>query len=297
MAIEDESKKKLDDLTKKCNDLADNQVKGLPKKIEKMMLSDRQIAKKIISFKSPKLSDDDLNLIVYGKDLRKELGPSYKRFVSENENLNPDVVSKDENSLFKPLDKDSPVFDEVKKIKTEVKDGIFILQEKSISFGKEVGKLGIMIGSTIPAAALLVAPLNFNVPGALTLALNLVNAIGKVNFELKEFTPALRVVDKLKFVLPDDKVDDVITPINTTITSIKSISDVVSKLQLPLSEVKERELVKFQEEMNKYDTKLKELKLEQFIDKPSPEVEFEKEKERLTKLKEGVSSKVEQLLK
>jgi hypothetical protein len=297
MAIEDESKKKLDDLTKKCNDLADNQVKGLPKKIEKMMLSDRQIAKKIISFKSPKLSDDDLNLIVYGKDLRKELGPSYKKFVSENENLNPDVVSKDKNSLFKPLDKDSPVFDEVKKIKTEVKDGIFILQEKSISFGKEVGKLGIMIGSTIPAASLLVAPLNFNVPGALTLTLNLVNAINKVNFELKEFTPALRVVDKLKFVLPDDKVDDVITPINTTITSIKSISDVVSKLQLPLSEVKERELVKFQEEMNKYDTKLKELKLEQFIDKPSPEVEFEKEKERLTKLKEGVSSKVEQLLK
>ena len=94
MTSPEDAKKMLDDMVKKATDLADSQLTGLPKLVEKFMLSDRQIAKKIISIKSPKLSDVDLNLIVYGKDLKKELGSSYKAFVSENEKLNPRVISR-----------------------------------------------------------------------------------------------------------------------------------------------------------------------------------------------------------
>jgi len=64
MTSPEDAKKMIDDMVKKATDLAENQLTGLPKLVEKFMLSDRQIAKKIISIKSPKLSDVDLNLIV-----------------------------------------------------------------------------------------------------------------------------------------------------------------------------------------------------------------------------------------
>ena len=48
MASPEEAKKMLDDMVKKATDLADSQLTGLPKLVEKYMLTDRQIAKKII---------------------------------------------------------------------------------------------------------------------------------------------------------------------------------------------------------------------------------------------------------
>jgi hypothetical protein len=298
MPSSEEAKKMLDDLVTKCNDMADNQLKGLPKQIDKLMLSDRQIAKKIISLKSPKISDDDLNLIVYGKDLKKELGASYKKFVSENEKLNPSVISKDIKSQFKALEDDNPIFDEVKKIKTEVKDGAYILEQKAADLGKEVAKLGVMVGSTIPAAAILVAPTSFNVPGALTLTLNLINAIGSLNFKVKEFTPALRFVDKLKYVLPDEKMDQIVKPLDTIIGSVNSVMSATSKLQLPnFNEAKEKAATAAQKEMEGIESKIKSLNINMFANANNPQLSFDAEKARLTKLKEDVSAKVEKLLK
>lgn len=298
MPSPEEAKKMLDDLVTKCNDMADSQLKGIPKQIEKLMLTDRQIAKKIISIKSPKLSDEDLNLIVYGKDLKKELGASYKKFVSENEKLNPNVIAKDVKSQFKALEDDNPIFDEVKKLKIEVKDGAYILEQKAKDLGKEVAKLGVMVGSTIPAAAILVAPTSFNVPGALTLTLNLINAIGSLNFKVKEFTPALRFVDKLKFVLPDEKLDQIVNPINGIVTSINTLMSATSKLQLPnFDEAKEKAAVVAQKEMEGLESRLKSLNVNMFANATNPQLAFEAEKARLVSLKESVSAKVEKLLK
>lgn len=298
MASSDEAKKLFKDLSKKSNDLADKQIKGLAKKIEGFMLTDRQIAKKIISFKSPKLSDADLNLIVYGKDLKKELGASYKPFFSENEKLNPSVISKNLKSPFKPLDENSPIFDEVKKLKTEVKDGVFILEQKSIDLGKEIAKLGVMIGSTIPAAVILVAPTSFNVPGALTLTLNLINSIGSVNQKIKDFTPALRVVDKLQFVVPDDKAEQIVKPINAIVTTVNGLVSTVGKLQLPnFSEEKEKLTVDAQSKMEGLEQKIKGLKISDFNSYTDPAAALKNEKDRLVKLKEELSAKVEKLLK
>jgi hypothetical protein len=298
MPSKEEATKLLNDLVEKSTKLADEQLTGLPKLVDKYMLTDRQIAKKIISIKSPKLSDLDLNLIVYGKDLKKELGASYKEFVSENEKLNPKVIAKETKSYFKALEDDNPVFDEVKKIKTEVKDGLFILEQKSKDMGKKVAKIGVMIGTTIPAAAILVAPTSFNVPGAITLALNLINAIGDINSELKQFTPALRFLDKLKYVIPDEKIDKVVTPINSLITVINGLSSTIGKLKLPnFDEAKEKAATEAQSKMEDLDNKIKSLKVSNFSESSNPAAAFEAEKLRLTKLKEELSAKVEKLLK
>jgi hypothetical protein len=298
MTSPEDAKKMLDDMVKKATDLANQQLTGLPKLVDKIMLSDRQIAKKIISIKSPKLSDVDLNLIVYGKDLKKELGASYRAFVSENEKLNPKVISRDLKSSFKALEDDNPIFDEVKKIKTEVKDGLFILEQKSKDMGKEVAKLGVMIGTTVPAAAILVAPTSFNVPGAITLTLNLINAIGSINFKLKEFTPALRFLDKLKYVIPDDKVKEVMTPLNTLLSTVNTLSSTVGKLKLPnFDEVKEKAATEASDKMESITNKIKSLKVSDFSSFSNPTAALQAEKLKLEKLKEDLSAKVEKLLK
>ena len=298
MTSPEDAKKMIDDMVKKATDLAENQLTGLPKLVEKFMLSDRQIAKKIISIKSPKLSDVDLNLIVYGKDLKKELGSSYRAFVSENEKLNPRVISKDLKSSFKALEDDNPIFEEVEKIKIEVKDGLYILEQKSKDMGKEVVKLGVTIGTTIPAAAIMVAPVSFNVPGSITLIMNLINAIGGINFKLKEFTPALRFLDKLKYVLPDDKVKEVMTPLNTLLSTVNTLSNTIGKLKLPdFDEAKEKAATEASAQMETIVNKVKSLKISDFASSSNPAASLAAETERLEKLKEDLSAKVEKLLK
>jgi len=298
MTSPEDAKKMIDDMVKKATDLAENQLTGLPKLVEKFMLSDRQIAKKIISIKSPKLSDVDLNLIVYGKDLKKELGTSYRAFVSENEKLNPRVISKDLKSSFKALEDDNPIFEEVKKIKIEVKDGLYILEQKSKAMGKDVVKLGVTIGTTIPAAAIMVAPVSFNVPGSITLIMNLINAISGINFKLKEFTPALRFLDKLKYVLPDDKVKEVMTPLNTLLSTVNTLSNTIGKLKLPdFDEAKEKAATEASAQMETIVDKLKSLKISDFASSSNPAASLAAETVRLEKLKEDLSAKVEKLLK
>jgi len=298
MTSPEDAKKMIDDMVKKATDLAENQLTGLPKLVEKFMLSDRQIAKKIISIKSPKLSDVDLNLIVYGKDLKKELGSSYRAFVSENEKLNPRVISKDLKSSFKALEDDNPIFEEVKKIKIEVKDGLYILEQKSKAMGKDVVKLGVTIGTTIPAAAIMVAPVSFNVPGSITLIMNLINAISGINFKLKEFTPALRFLDKLKYVLPDDKVKEVMTPLNTLLSTVNTLSNTIGKLKLPnFDEAKEKAATEASAQMETIVDKVKSLKISDFASSSNPAASLAAETVRLEKLKEDLSAKVEKLLK
>jgi hypothetical protein len=244
------------------------------------------------------LSDVDLNLIVYGKDLKKELGSSYKAFVSENEKLNPRVISKDLKSTFKALEDDNPIFDEVEKIKIEVKDGLYILEQKSKDMGKEVVKLGVTIGTTIPAAAIMVAPVSFNVPGSITLIMNLINAIGGINYKLKEFTPALRFLDKLKYVIPDDKMQEVMTPLNTLLSTVNTLSSTIGKLKLPdFDEAKEKAATEASAQMETIVNKVKSLKVSDFASASNPTAALEAEKLRLEKLKENLSAKVEKLLK
>ena len=295
MSSPEEAKKMLEDLEKKANDLADSQLKGIPKLIDQFMLTDRQIAKKIISFKSPKLTDSELNLIVFGKDLKKELGASYKPFVSDNDKLNPNILSKDLKSYFKPLDKDSPVFD-------EVKDGVYLLEQRSKDLGKEVIKFGVLIGSTIPAAVILTAPPSFNVPGSMTLTVNLLNGLSQLKTKMKDFVPTLRIVDKLKFVLPDEKVEQITKPINSLVEVVDGLYKTVGKLQLPgMDEVKEKlvtdKLKDAQNQMDGLDDKLNSLDVSQFSNFTDPQAALESEKNRLTDLKKTLAGNVKSLLK
>ena len=296
-----ESEKKLKKLDDDANKSADKQLKGISKLIGDKMMSDRQVVKKIISKKSPNLTDRELNLIVYGADLAKEMGASYKPFSSEKkiekkEEEEEEVVT-GKKPLFKKIDKDSPVFDEVKKLKTEVKDGIHLLQEKSIDLGKELAKFALLVGSTIPAAALLTAPVSFNIPGAVVLTVNLLNGVTSLDTKLKEFVPILRVISKLSIVLPDEVVDEIVGKISPVVTTVTTMTDKLNSFKNLIPAGTEENLKKIDEKKQQMtDIKKKQKELKVGSTYPTTELELEVEKAKLESQKEALAAEIERLL-
>ena len=264
------------------------------------MMSDRQVVKKIISKKSPNLTDRELNLIVYGADLAKEMGASYKPFSSEKKiekKEEEEEVVTGKKPLFKKIDKDSPVFDEVKKLKTEVKDGIHLLQEKSIDLGKELAKFALLVGSTIPAAALLTAPVSFNIPGAVVLTVNLLNGVTSLDTKLKEFVPILRVISKLSIVLPDEVVDEIVGKISPVVTTVTTMTDKLNSFKnlIPAGTAEKLEKIDgLKQKMSDIKKKQKALKVGSTY--PTTELELQVEKAKLESQKEALAAEIEGLL-
>jgi hypothetical protein len=295
------------DLKKKTDKFEKSQVKGLAKKIQDMMMTDGQIAKKIISIKSPKMTDDELNLLVYGKDLKKELGAKYKAWKSEKEK--EEEVKKEEESepkskkekrkkekkLFKPLPKDSPVYDEVKKVKTDIKEKLLMWEEKGKLLKKEITQFGVLVGSTISAAIVIAAPVSFNVPGAITLTLTLLNAFNQLQQRIMDFVPLLKIVDLIRFVLPDDQLNKITGPLMGFVTIVLGISEMINKISnaLPkMSDAKKEALVKIQNQIDGLDKEIKNLKPSDFDSTAA----YESKKKSLEKRKESLSDKASKLL-
>lgn len=295
------------ELKKKTDKFEKSQVKGLAKKIQDMMMTDGQIAKKIISIKSPKMTDDELNLLVYGKDLKKELGAKYKAWKSEKDK--EEEVKKEEESepeskkekrkkekkLFKPLPKDSPVYDEVKKIKTDIKEKILMWEEKGKLLKKEITQFGVLVGSTISAAIVIAAPVSFNVPGAITLTLTLLNAFNQLQQRIMDFLPLIKIVDLIRFVLPDDQLNKIVGPLTGFVTIVLGISETINKISntLPkMSDAKKEALVKIQNQIDGLDKEIKNLNPSDFDSTAA----YESKKKSLEKRKESLSDKASKLL-
>ena len=313
----------LSELKTKAASLEKRQLKGLSAMIDTKFMTDSQIVKKIISMKSPGMTDDDLNLLVYGRNLKKELGAKYKAWESEKEaekeqeeadKAKPKTKREKrekEKKVHKPISKDSPMFDEAKKVKTEIKHKLFLLEEKSKDLAKEVGKLAILIPATISAAVVIAAPPSFNIPGAITLTMSLLNAFTGIQTRLKDFIPLLTVINQLTIVIgKDDELQKVVGSIMAFVTIVDGISKTIASLtsKLPggnLSEsqqkIKQDSLNSINKEIEATDKTLKELKEltpdsdgNVFIDGSLKD--SEKYKKTLEKKKEKLADKASKLL-
>lgn len=295
------------ELKKKTDKFEKSQVKGLAKKVQDMMMTDGQIAKKIISIKSPKMTDDELNLLVYGRDLKKELGAKYKAWKSEKEKeeevkkeeesepKNKKEKRKKEKKLFKPLPKDSPVYDEVKKVKTEIKEKLLMWEEKGKLLKKEITQFGVLVGSTISAAIVIAAPVSFNVPGAITLTLTLLNAFSQLQQRIMDFVPLLKIVDIIRFVLPDEQLNKITAPLMGFVSIVLGISETINAIssKLPkMSDAKRDALQKIQGQIDGIDTQIKNLNPSNF----DTTAAFESKKKELEGKKEELSNKASKLL-
>lgn len=299
--------KELLDLKKKAEALEKSQVKGFAKQIQDLFMSDGQIVKKIISLKSPKLSDDELNLLVYGKDLKKELGAKYQAFKSEKEKEKEIEKEEEEEpktkkekrkkdkKLFKPLPKDSPVYKEAENIKSEIKEKFLMWEQKGKLLQKEVVKFGVLVGSTVSAAIVIAAPTSFNVPGAITLTLTLLNAFSTLQAKILDFLPLIKVIELLKFVVPEDQLSKITKPLMAFVTIVVGVSttiDKISKLLPSMSDAKQEALTKLKDQIDNTEKQIKNLKPEDF----DTTADFDSKKKELETRKEDLSNKASKLL-
>jgi hypothetical protein len=293
----------LKELKKQTEKFEKDNVSGLASKLQGMFMSDSQVAKKIISLKAPNMKDDELNLLVYGRDLKKELGASYKAWkserekekeIEEEEKKEPKTKKekrKKEKKVFKPLPKDSPVYDEVKKVKTEIKNKILMWEKKGVALGKEVVKFGTLVGSTFAAAPIMVAPVSFNVPGAITLITNLLNGLDSLSQKILDFVPLISVIDLFRLVLPDEEIDKITKPMLGFVQAVIKTSQIINTLKGALPKVDEAALEQAKKQQEEIDKRIKNLKRTDFPEGASGDKEFEKTKKKLEDKKEEIGKK------
>lgn len=280
------------DMLKSMSELEDSQIKGKGFDMKAHFMSDRQIAKKMISMKDPKMTDEDLNLIVFGQDVKKLQGPSYEAYKTDNEIKYPEIVSKDPNSPFKPLADNDPIFDEVDKTKREMRNNGFLLGEKLKDITGELVKITTLIINSIPAMVQLVAPPSFNVSGAISVLMLSMGSTKNLQIRLKEVLMLLVVFKKVAAVVKPESADTVYGFVNTTTKSLTGISESVNKLSV-ISDAKQKVLDTQQKQMDGVDTKLKALDPAKF---PSTG-EYESAKKSLESQKEAISKVIEKTLK
>jgi hypothetical protein len=260
--------------------------------IKSHFMSDRQIAKKMMSIKMPTMSDDDLNLLVFGQDLKKIVGPSYEPYVSDNEVKLPSLVSTDIKSAFKAISSKDPLFDEVDKMKTEMRNSGFLLDNKLKDIKGELIKITTLIINSIPAMIQLVAPPSFNVSGAISILMLSLGSLTNLQIRIKEVVPLLAIFKKIEYVVKPDNFLTVSNLINTTVKALVTVSKSVSALSV-ISEAKQKTLDTQQKLMDVVDTKLKALNVSNF----ETTVDFDAAKKSLESQKETISKTIEKALK
>jgi len=201
-------------------------------------MKDRQIAKKIMKAKFPKKGrseteiDDDLNRIVYGIDIRKRLGQSYKPYISEAE-FEDDADQRADNlevseDGFVPILRDNPIFDDIALLKSEIRIAAFQLGEKGQSLVKDIVSLTSLLASSLPTMAALIVTIPIpNISGALSILLIVLKAIEDFFNKIKDILPYLDILSKLELVIGPIYFD---TIQSILCNYLKILADVLSKL-------------------------------------------------------------------
>jgi hypothetical protein len=287
-----EIEKMNEELKASLSELENVVIKAKGFDIKSHFMSDRQIAKKMMSIKMPTMSDDDLNLLIFGQDLKKIVGPSYEPYVSDNEIKLPSLVSTDIKSAFKAISSKDPLFDEVDTMKTEMRNSGFLLDNKLKDIKGELIKITTLIINSIPAMIQLVAPPSFNVSGAISILMLSLGSLTNLQIRIKEVVPLLAIFKKIEYVVKPDNFLTVSNLINTTVKALVTVSKSVSALSV-ISEAKQKTLDTQQKLMDGVDTKLKALNVSNF----ETTVDFDAAKKSLESQKETISKTIEKALK
>jgi hypothetical protein len=306
----------MDDMTANIENLEKSVVSGLD--VEQYYMSDTQCAKMVLQTRHPELTDSDLNLVVFGTDIESEMGAAYVPFVSEkNYVIPPDkeeeeepstdntrkkkksklykkekVVQKDKDSPFKPLDSNSLIYDEVKKIKDEFKKSIFLLKEKSVDLGIEAGTTTTLVATSIPGMIAMMAPPTFNIPGAISLLMLALNNLKGLQSKVKEIAPLLFILQRSNMIIMPDKLKSVVAIINGIVTALNAVSRTINAFSI-ISQAKITSLKDAQTKMDNLDKELKALSPQQF----GNDSQYQAAKKAIETKKETLSKQAQDALK
>lgn len=255
----------MDQLERTIQELQDKAYNSDPlvKQITDQFLSDKEIAAKLMQYKNPNLNPADVELMITGKstlNLSNAISdfdpPSLKRTDVADIKFAYNSFGRDRDDIIAPIFQqfqvDASVINdgiknnqpvsfkwkgngnlelEAKKLKIEVKNALFMVIKEQKELVQDLISFAIQFGNTIAGAAVLVAPLSFNVPAALSLIMTLFQGIRQLISKVLNIVVHLEPLRNLRFLFPDDTYDTIITPIRLILTIILGIMNSISTLQ------------------------------------------------------------------
>lgn len=255
----------MDQLERTIQELQDKAFNSDPlvKQITDQFLSDKEVAAKLMQYKNPNLDPADIALMITGKStlnlsdtFNDSDPPELKRTDVLDIKFAYNALSRDRDDIIAPIfqqfqvdasvindgiENNEPVSFkwkgngnlelEAKKLKIEVKNALFMVIKGQKELVQDLISFAIQFGNTVAGAAVLVAPLSFNVPAALSLIMTLFQGIRQLISKVLNIVIHLEPLRNLRFLFPDDTYDTIITPIRLTLTIILGIMNSISTLQ------------------------------------------------------------------
>lgn len=171
------------------------------KAIKPKLLTQRQIAKKMLMMQSSSLLEEDAQLCIYGKIYYKN-GKLY-----DNDKLDPACVAQpDDEDYLPPIDENHPMW---KKINQQIKD----LENGLTQLGIKLGEFTIAIPTTIAVIATslvslvssaVILPFGAGIPTAMTAVQTMMASVKNLQQKTAEILPLLVIIDTIGLLLPKE---------------------------------------------------------------------------------------------
>lgn len=220
--------------------------------ISKSFLPDEEVIKNMIKSQYPQYSDELLNVMIgitHTGGLSASIAGLTASVTSTISGLTASIantisgltasVSKatqelgdfaKKNNIW-PLPKSSAYHKEVKKRKAEIKKAVMLMYKEQKELMQDLVKVSIQTGTSISGAAILIAPTSFNVPGAISLVLLVLDSIAKLIAKIMSTIQHLEPIKYLSLFLPKNSFDSLVLPINTAVVILISLFDSTKLLQ------------------------------------------------------------------
>jgi hypothetical protein len=132
--------------------------------------------------------------------------------------------------IFK-IPKDHPLREEAKSVRQNVRQAVMSLLKEQKELYQELVQTSIKMGNSIAGAAVLIAPLSFNIPGAISLILIIIDGISKLISKILNIIRLTEPLKLLPLLIPAESFETTTKPINVAILTLTSIFSAVSGLQ------------------------------------------------------------------
>lgn len=216
--------------------------------ISKSFLPDKQIAINILKKRNPYITEEQCELIIGGVSAAKQAREEARRNSqsnnnnTNNNNINNNNANNIQNALSSadrgsiqnqvyPLPSANSIYEEVKKLKDEVRENVMLFVNSQIDIVQDLAKLAIKIGTSIAGAAVLIAPLSFNLPAAISLLLVIIDGLNLLIKKCMEILSNLGPMNNLVLVLPNSIFDSLTLPIIAFLEAMIQILDKITSVR------------------------------------------------------------------
>jgi hypothetical protein len=155
------------------------------------------------------------------ENLKNDADTKYKtKIIDDSVNDNIKLVSDTDTGA--PLSSKSPYHKKAKEMLALIKEKVTQFFRKVKELIMEIGATVVSIVSAIPGAALMVSPFAFNVPGMITMLMQMIQLLSTLASKVADLVGFFKYFKMLPMVLSPSSLNTVSTVINTSYQSITS---------------------------------------------------------------------------